>query len=83
MEEDRVTVYFTKREVSPVVDKVWLFISQMESRVSLMEDSVFISQMQNGEILWSFHQRNKKWEEEEDDDDQEDKEWTLCMSDLW
>ena len=64
MEEDRVTVYFTKREVSPVVDKVWLFISQMESRVSLMEDSVFISQMQNGEILWSFHQRNKKWEEE-------------------
>ena len=47
MEEDRVTVYFTKSEVSPMVDKLSLFISQMESRVSLMEDRVFISQMES------------------------------------
>ena len=74
------SVYFTNG-VSPMADKVTLFISQMESRVSLMEERMTVFHRQRmGRSFVHFTNETKKIEE--DDDDEEDKEWTFCMSDL-
>ena len=57
---DKLSLFISQMESRVSLMEDRVFISQMESRVSLMEDRVFISQMQNGEILWSFHQQNKQ-----------------------